>query len=209
MRRTLATILFAERHNLWYSTHNPLESTYIHTFTTYKAWVVIYQPLPAAGCIRLGDGSDGQITGKITLSVSLNPYHSKVTLHVVDLSPAMEVVLGEPWLRQTSAHLEYGPTGLSCVHVWKGSRRMSLKPQVAQEKPKQLLLSAMQCKKLISKEIELQPPKPVDSMFGVEPDRHLIPEARLQKLPSKYGKVFQELPDGLSPDRGVDHTIPD
>ena len=67
----------------------------------------------------------------------------KVTLYVVDLSPAMEVVLGEPWLRQTSAHLEYGPTGMSCVHVWKGSRRMSLKPQVAQDKPKQLLLSAM------------------------------------------------------------------
>ena len=63
----------------------------------------------------------------------------------------MEVVLGEPWLRQTSAHLEYGPTGLPCVHVWKGSRRMSLKPQVARAKPKQLLLSAMQCKKAMKK----------------------------------------------------------
>ena len=58
---------------------------------------------------------------------SVSPYHSKVTLCVEDPSTAMEVVLGEPWLRQTSAHLEYGPTGLSCVHVWKGSRRMSLK----------------------------------------------------------------------------------
>ena len=105
----------------------------------------------AANCIRLGDGSDGQITGKITLSVSLSPYHSKVTFYAVDLSPAMEVVLGEPWLSQTSAHLEYGPTGPSCVHVWKGSRRMSLKPRVAQDKPKQLLLSAMQCEKAMKK----------------------------------------------------------
>ncbi len=44
MLRTPATILFAERHNLWYSTHNPLESTYTHTLTTYKAWVVILVP---------------------------------------------------------------------------------------------------------------------------------------------------------------------
>ena len=57
-------------------------------------------------------------------------------------------------------------------------------------------------------QIELQPPKPVDSLSGEKPDRHLIPEARLQKLLSKYGKVFQDLPDGLPPDRGVDHTIP-
>ncbi len=40
----LATLLLAERHNLWYSTHNPLESTYTHTLTTYKAWVVILVP---------------------------------------------------------------------------------------------------------------------------------------------------------------------
>ncbi len=39
--RVLATLLLAERHNLWYSTHNPLKSTYTHTLTTYKAWVVI------------------------------------------------------------------------------------------------------------------------------------------------------------------------
>ena len=44
--RTLATLLLAERHNLWYSTHNPLESTYTHAFTTYKAWVVIAALVP-------------------------------------------------------------------------------------------------------------------------------------------------------------------
>ena len=57
-------------------------------------------------------------------------------------------------------------------------------------------------------QIALQPPKPVDSTSGEKPDRHLIPEARLQKLLSTYGKVFQELPDGLPPDRGIDHTTP-
>ena len=35
-----------------------------------------------------------------------------------------------------------------------------------------------------------------------------MPESRLQRLLNKYRKVFQDLPGGLPPDRGVDHTMP-
>ena len=109
------------------------------------------QTTPSSGSVRLGNGSDGQITCKCTLSLSMHSYHVKVMMYVVELSPAMEVVLGEPWLRQSSFHLESSPAALSCVHVWKGKRRFALRPNVVQDKPEQVLLSAMQCKKAMRK----------------------------------------------------------
>lgn len=139
----------------------------------------------------------------------------------------MEVVLGESWLRQSSAHLEYSPAGLSCLHVWKGKRRFALTPSIVQEKSQATLLSAMQCKKAIRKSkgwflvnvqyVEGPDGKQVPTVqvadqhmaaSSEKPDRHLIPANRLQNLLHRYRKVFQDLPDGLPPDGGLSHTIP-
>ena len=148
-------------------------------------------------------------------------------MYVVELSPAVEVELGEPWLRQASVHLEYSPAGLSCVHVWKGKRRFALRPNVVQDKPEQVLLSAMQCKKAIRKSkgwflVNVQYVEGPDGSkvpqidfggmgtdaSGEKPDPHLMPVNRLQSLLHRYRKVFRDLPDGLPPERGVNHTIP-
>ena len=42
-----------------------------------------------------------------------------------------------------------------------------------------------------------------------DPDqrKRLVSEARLKHLLGKYKNVFKDLPDGLPPDRGIQHTI--
>ena len=73
-----------------------------------------------------------------------------------ELSPGIDVVLGEPFFRATSAHIEYSPDGMSAIKVWKGSRRMTLEPLVAKMQPHDgPLLSAMQCKKAMKKAMKV------------------------------------------------------
>ena len=111
-------------------------------------------------------------------------------MYVTELSAGINAILGEPWLRHTSGHLEYSPTGLSALKVWKGVRRFTLQPQVVHEPAEDdsPLLSAMQCKKQLKKaqgwflvnvmhvmEDEKPPGKPVES----------VPEPSAQSLPAK------------------------
>ena len=191
---------------------------------------ISYHSLESPGSVKLGNGSAAPITGKLTLTLSIRNYHTKVSMYVTELSAGINAILGEPWLRHTSGHLEYSPTGLSALKVWKGVKRFTLQPQVVHEpaEDNSPLLSAMQCKKQLKKakgwflvnvmhvmEDEKPPGKPVESVpepsaqsLPAEQDRkHLVAEARLKHLLGEYKQVFKDLPDGLPPDRGVQHTI--
>ena len=191
---------------------------------------ISYHSLSSAGSVQLGNGSAAPITGKLTISLSIRNYHTKVSMYVTELSSGIDAVLGEPWLRQTSGHLEYSPTGLSAIKVWKGVKRFTLQPQIVQTTAEDdsPLLSAMQCKKqlkkakgwflvnvmhvLKDKQLSEEPVKDVSEASALPPPatqdrKYLIAEARLQHLLGKYKQVFKDLPDGLPPDGGVQHTI--
>ena len=186
-----------------------------------------YTPLSSAGTIQLGNGSAAQIIGKVTLSLSIRHYHTKVCMYVTELSPGIDVVLGEPFFREASAHIEYCPDGLAAIKVWKGTRRFTLQPLVDKHSPQEgPLLSAMQCKKAMkkakrcflinvmhvmadSKDTPSTAEQPPTGQLPKDPAKRkrLVSEARLQHLLGKYRGVFSDLPDGLPPDRGVQHTI--
>ena len=180
--------------------------------------------------IRLGNGSEAKTSGKLTLSISIRNYHTKVSMYVTELSPGIDVVLGEPWLRSASAHIQYSLVGMSALHVWKGARRFTLQPKIVTEIPTEddpPLLSAMACKKAMRKgqkwflvnvmhipEVDDDKPKAQDASEADKPvtenpenRKHLIAEARLKHLLGKFKRVFKDLPNGLPPDRGVHHTI--
>ena len=199
-----------------------------------------YTELTDAGTIQLGNGACASILGKVTLTLSVRHYHTKICMYVTQLSPGIDVVLGEPFFRSTSAHIEYSPDGMSAVKVWKGTRRITLEPLVAKSQPQDgLLLSAMQCKKAMKKarrhflvnvmHVMSEEGKPVDpataeaastgapaqpteeqastNLHDPAKRKRLVSEARLKHLLGKYKNVFKDLPDGLPPDRGIQHTI--
>lgn len=193
-------------------------------------------PMQQGGSIQLGNGSVAGITGKVTLNLSIRHYHTKVCMYVTKLSPGIDVVLGEPFMRASSAHIEYSPDGLAAIKVWKGIKRYTLEPKVVQtSKPQDgPLLTAMQCKRAMKKAKgfflvnvmhimsgQAQPtsdqkPLQTDEQASSQADgvptdsakrRNLISEARLKHILGKFKKVFKDLPDGLPPDRGIQHTI--
>ena len=181
----------------------------------------------SAGSIQLGNGSVAKITGKVTLSLSIRNYHTKISMYVTQLSEGIHVVLGEPFFRTASAHIEYAPEGMAALHVWKGTRRFNLRPIIQQTSSQEgPLLSAMQCKKAMKKAKRtflvnvmhvMDTPQQHDANTSTsqrdaepkDPDKRqrLVSEARLKHLLHKYRGVFKDLPDGLPPDRGIQHTI--
>ena len=188
-----------------------------------------------ADSVKLGNGSVASIYGKVTIHLQIRNYHTNMTLFVTDLSEDINAVLGEPWLRQSSAHIEYGPSGMAALKLWKGVRRFTLTPNVVQDKSEDNapVLSALQCKRamkhakgwflvnvihILDEKPQAQDPEPPATAAEAatqsvpppcdKPGRQrLIKEAQLKHLLHKYRKVFQDLPDGLPPDRGVKHTI--
>ena len=88
---------------------------------------VQYQPISSPDSqVRLGNGSVVPICGQVTMHLQIKSYHTNIKLFVTELSEGVNAVLGEPWLRQTSAHIEYGPVGMAALRLWKGVRRFTL-----------------------------------------------------------------------------------
>ena len=183
-----------------------------------------FTPLSSPAKIVLGNGTVAPILGKVTLHLSIRNYYSKISMYVTELSSQIHAVLGQDFFKKTSAHIEYGPSGMAALKLWKGMKRMTLRPKIVLDQPEDTpLLSAMQCKKAMRKakgwflvnvmHIMEDTPQEADSQDAVKQPaatsgpKRLIAEARLKHLLGKYGKVFKDLPDGLPPDRGIQHTI--
>jgi hypothetical protein len=52
--------------------------------------------------VVMGNDSEGQVVGTITLKVRIGAFHCDVRFHVVQLSAAFDVILGLPWLKAHS-----------------------------------------------------------------------------------------------------------
>ena len=58
--------------------------------------------------VTLGDGSQVNIKGRATLHVKLGAYNGKVGFHVLGLDSNMDAILGQEWLNQHNAVIDFG-----------------------------------------------------------------------------------------------------
>ena len=180
--------------------------------------------------VTLPDGELSPVVGKCQVRVRIQAYQCLVTFLVTPLADHFDMILGEPWLLQHQAYLDYG--SLCCV-LRKGRKRITLscsKPDKklhAKPAAASLFLSAMQARRAVRKGAEVrfvQVTKvegsdiPSITVSGVsldsdpqprqKADSTLMSQSVLQSVLHEYKDRFPEkLPDGLPPERNIGHAI--
>lgn len=201
-------------------------SCFINADTARRVGIAIN---PAqGGAVTLGDGSSMPVVGTCKLQLTLQAYHGRVECYAAKLAPQFDVILGDAWLTQHKAALDFGAKALI---LKKGTRRIKIQcNQYAAHKLKRKgadaslgLLSSLQVKRAVRQGAQVylamvqqvhDVPGPPDSPDpeGQEPMIHpegLADPAALQELLAEYKDVFPPaLPPGLPPERGgPGHTI--
>ena len=173
------------------------------------------EPLTAAGY----DGHASTVEGYCHLKLQVGPYKGTLKFLVVPTDGNLQVVLGEHWLTQHAAVLNFADMSCSLRRHAKLLVLRAMHPPVAaQPRPVDapLLLSAMQVQKAMKRDRLLEVFQVVVRDSGLEtaapapaPDPDIVPQAKLDELLNRYKVVFPDkLPDGLPPDRDIGHTIP-
>ena len=192
---------------------------------------ITISPVPGMQVI-LPDGQPSKVAGKCKVRVRIQAYQCLVTCYAMPMADHFDMILGESWLLQHKAYLDYG--GLCCV-LRKGHKRISLScPDISkrlQARPAaaSLFLSAVQCRKAVARGAEVKyvqvihVPEPssvaaadvsssAEQLQGTRThatDRSLMSESALQAVIHDYKDRFPDtLPDGLPPDRNIAHAIP-
>ena len=167
---------------------------------------------PNQGTVTLGDGSETAVVGVAVLHVKLQAYQSKLHFLVMDLSKGIDAVLGNDWLVNTKARLDFA-TGV--CKLFKGEHLVTLRPK--RRKAHSLsspVVSAMHYAKaakqggsLFMVQVKsLEADHDEDMEWGPS---LVSPPVDLEPLLTEFDDLFpQDLPAGLPPDRGVGHTIP-
>lgn len=179
--------------------------------------------------VELGDGSRTETKGVISAKLTIQSLHCKPELNVLPLASDIDIILGNDWLIQHQAILDFAKS--SCTAV-KGRRKITLKASVLEDMAALIagrrsstdtpsVLTALQFRRLIRKGAQLFVTlvKPVDE--DPPGGAHTSPAAQewatkvaslhpdIRHLLTKYETVFQDVPPGLPPDRpGVAHAIP-
>ena len=191
---------------------------------------------PDKVAVELGDSSTTQASAVAKrASLAISSLRTKQDLLMLPLNKTFDVVLGLSFMEKHKCVINCAEQRITCV---KGRRKHTLldtPPSTQQqtsggaETGEPVLLTAMQTARLLRKpqrraflavvrctedeqgilypdvasevdEPTVQQPQP--SADG------LVPEEEMKQLLAEYAEIFQEVPDGLPPDRGVQHTIP-
>ena len=175
------------------------------------------------GRLEMPDGSCQEIVGAVRPLLRVGAFCARVLLFVADLRD-LDIVLGDPWLRNARAYLDYGTP---CCVIRRGLRRITLYPGVGTAKPCAVsyeissLLSAMQFKKacrgarFMYAMLLHSDPDDDDVEGDLSPlpltGAHLDPALTggVDALLAEFADRFPEkLPQGLPPMRDTFHTIP-
>ena len=73
--------------------------------------------------LTLGDGASSSITGVAKLGIALQTYHARINFYITKLVAGTDIVLGDSWLKQTKAVLDYAQ---GMVKLVKGSKKITL-----------------------------------------------------------------------------------
>ena len=163
---------------------------------------------PAQGKVHCAGSSDAAvIAGLVKLKLKLGILQSDVNLYVIDLPLGLDACLVEFWLDDHGAIINYDERTL---RLRKGKRWVVIDMNEAENSGLPLppmkglpLLSAMQAKDMMMKHD--------CKMFLVNvmstADNGSVNEAKVNETLKGYECVFEDLPKGLPPDRGIAHTI--
>ena len=178
-------------------------------------------PQPDGGSMQLADKTVIHTRGTVRVLVQLGAYRASIVCTVVDLHGAHDLILGDSWLRATSAVLDYGAETLT---VFKGKRRFTIKSPNTAASEKQSAatgsrpMSAMQFKRALRKGNPgylvvlkcVDEDEPDDLLPKAVPDWNGTPDDDpdvVLFVKQKYMDLGQEIPAGPPPDRGIDHVI--
>ena len=108
---------------------------------------------PPHSHVQVADGQPLKIHCQHSVPLTLGAFKETVTLLKVNLSKSFAIILGNDWLSQYSATIQYNPVKLSLV---QGTRHISVLPvklKADVQPPPQLspLLSALQVKRAVRK----------------------------------------------------------
>jgi hypothetical protein len=152
------------------------------------------------------------VSGCVHGKVRSQTMKADLRLYMIDLPPGLDVCLGDHWMHQRKAIMNYDDC---CVHLMQGKARCTLKcDDVSDLSPppetNMPLLSAVQARHMIEKErckaFLVTVSCPTDPDLEVN-DKQTHTDPALQQILTDYESVFAPLPPGMPPERGVGHTI--
>lgn len=184
------------------ATHNFVSTEFVrrHNFDVRKADALVH-------CA--GNSESCSVSGMIRLRVCIQTLKAELDFYVIDLPPNLDACLGDYWLAKHEAHLSYKQQH---VQLKKGKRwhtldfeRYEFLPSPP-ERANACLLSAMQVKKTLKKEQCMTFLVNVSQIeeTGEKTEPH---DLKMENSLRGFESVFDPLPPGLPPDRGVTHTI--
>ena len=163
--------------------------------------------------VILADGTSKESEGKQRLKIEISDYEGEVDFHVLE-EDNYEVILGAPWLSSfrvnvfdwEAKELQLGG-GNKFFHLREDSfNEEERNPKKNDKKESRLeFLSAVQFKKAVRKTEEVFLAVLQVENEEISNEKGKDPEV---ELPKEFQDVFPEdLPDGLPPERQVDHEI--
>jgi hypothetical protein len=158
------------------------------------------------GHVLCGGNTTVSSLGNVDVPVQMQSYSETLRLIAFPVAAcsAFQVVLGQSWLRQHGALIDYGH---DCVTFWHNGHQHALGSGIAGSQ--YAFLSAMEFRKAASEEGSqifvmhvTDPSSSADYETSAPPD-----SGSAHELLQEYADVFSEIPPGLPPDRGIGHAI--
>ena len=185
-----------------------------------------FHPMKHSQPVELAGGLSTSVKDVCTLEVKIQGVCCRPSFYVLDHLPGgFGCILGDPWLTLFSVDLKHRPAGQSHAVFGQGGRCVTLypvnctlsmaacvdgAPHLAGEVPK--VLSAMQFKRVVRKQgrharVFAVVVKPAEAVTTSTAAAAAI-SPKWQALIDKHKSLFEPIPKGLPPDRGVGHVIP-
>lgn len=171
---------------------------------------------PIHKMVELANGTSALLSAECTVYIRMPSKHSgsayvnKLTCLVVDLGADHDIILGQDWLLKTGAELSFAKRVCTLVH---SGLVLTPIPKQQIKTLKTPLLSVTQVKRALSKGARCFTVHVVATDTSVPPTtfasklpEHISPAVRTAL--EKYESVFAT-PQGLPPDRGIHHVIPE
>ena len=176
----------------------------------------------------MADGSSIRTVGTVIVPVQIQSYRAKLPCYVMGMTPEYDIILGDRWLIQNQAVIDYGEQTCS---LRQGNRRLVLQTNpVARTENQNVskILTHIQVKCSVRKgnktffvmvrSLDREGPEPeADSDAGPPPPpnpvcpkttEYQVDPQHLKELLDEYPDVFPDSIPGLPPDRGAEIFIP-
>jgi hypothetical protein len=198
-----------------------LDNVVTQGYANTRGWRIT----PSRGMAQMADGHTVPLLGTVTVTMVIQSLTCRVHFNVIGgESPAHDAIIGNWWMKLHGARLHFDTDSLF-VRATPGARklhelcRQAPIPATTAQPHDFLPLSATQLKRALAKsdrafyvilnavpQVASDVPSPSGKLQTVTagiPGQQQV----LQSLLREYSVVFEDVPDGLPPDRGTGHSI--